>query len=118
MQNPLSDLELWFFTGSQHLYGPTTLKQVADNSKTIVNGLNAESRIGLKVVFKGVGTTPEMFSKTEYVPGQKFALQPGGDWFDPERREAVVGDFVARKMKLKVGGIPRQTIIGKAQCAI
>jgi L-arabinose isomerase len=26
-------LEVWFVTGSQHLYGPETLKQVADEHK-------------------------------------------------------------------------------------
>jgi putative ABC transport system permease protein len=30
-------------------------------------------------------------------------LQPGGALFDPSRREAVAGDFVARKMNLKTG---------------
>src|ERR1700744_2107314 len=53
--------------------------------------------------YRLVGTLPEFFEKTEYSPGKKFALQPGGNWFDPMRREGVVGDFVARKMKLKVG---------------
>lgn len=53
--------------------------------------------------YRLVGTVPEMFEKTEYSPGKKFALQPGGAWFDPTRREAVVGGFVARKMKLQVG---------------
>jgi len=53
--------------------------------------------------YRLVGTTPELFAKSEYAPGKRFELQPGGDWIDPERREAVVGDFVARKMNLKVG---------------
>ncbi len=53
--------------------------------------------------YRLVGTTPDLFTQAEYAPGKHFALQPGGDWIDPERREAVVGDFVARKMKLKVG---------------
>ncbi len=53
--------------------------------------------------YRIVGTTLDLFEKTEYAPGKKFALQPGGNWFDPLRREAVVGNFVARKMKLKVG---------------
>jgi putative ABC transport system permease protein len=53
--------------------------------------------------FRIVGTTLELFDKTEYAPGKKFELQPGGGWFDPARRDAVVGDFVARKMNLKVG---------------
>jgi len=50
-----------------------------------------------------VGTTPELFQKSAFAPGKKFALQPGGNWFDPARRSAVVGSFVAEKMKLKVG---------------
>ncbi len=51
--------EFWFLTGSQHLYGPATLKQVAADSEAIVAGLNAAGRIPLKVVFKPVLTTPE-----------------------------------------------------------
>ena len=52
--------------------------------------------------YRLVGTTPDLFEKAEYAPGRKFALASGA-WFDPTRREAVVGDFVARKMSLKVG---------------
>jgi putative ABC transport system permease protein len=50
-----------------------------------------------------VGTTLDFFSKTEYAPGKKFELEPGGNWFEEVRREAVVGSFVAQKMKLKAG---------------
>jgi putative ABC transport system permease protein len=53
--------------------------------------------------YRLVGTTPDLFTKSEYAPGKRFELRPGGDWIDPERREAVVGDFVARKLGLKVG---------------
>ena len=53
--------------------------------------------------YRLVGTTPELFAQAQYAPGKHFALLPGGNWFDPGRREAVVGDFVARKMKFKVG---------------
>jgi putative ABC transport system permease protein len=53
--------------------------------------------------YRLVGTTLDLFEKNEYAPGRKYALQAGGNWFDPKRREAVVGDFVARKMNLKVG---------------
>ncbi|MDP9174438.1 MAG: L-arabinose isomerase [Planctomycetota bacterium] len=51
--------EIWFITGSQHLYGPTALKQVAENSRAIVKALSASGRIPLKLVFKPVLTTPE-----------------------------------------------------------
>src|SRR5580693_2156681 len=48
-----------------------------------------------------VGTTVDLFEKSEYAPGKKYELA-AGNWFDPNRREAVVGSFVAQKMGLKV----------------
>jgi len=53
----LAASEIWFITGSQHLYGPGPLKQVAANSRKIVAELNAA--LPLKLVFKSVLTTPE-----------------------------------------------------------
>src|ERR1700733_8503428 len=53
--------------------------------------------------YRLVGTTPDYFEKVEYAPGEKFAVQPGGALFDATRKEAVVGDFVARKMNMKLG---------------
>ena len=35
---------VWFLTGSQGLYGPETLEQVATQSQTVVEGLNAAPR--------------------------------------------------------------------------
>ena len=55
----LSSLEVWFVTGSQHLYGPKTLKQVEADSRQIVDGLNAAARLPVKLVFKPVVTTPD-----------------------------------------------------------
>jgi L-arabinose isomerase len=55
----LSPLEFWFVTGSQHLYGPETLKQVADNSAHIARALDQAKRIPLPVIFKPVLKTPE-----------------------------------------------------------
>jgi len=52
--------------------------------------------------FRIVGTTPEMFTQNEYAPGKKYRTSEGR-LFDPELREAVVGSFVAQKLKLKVG---------------
>ena len=51
--------EIWFVTGSQHLYGPKTLEQVASNSRSIVAGLNRAKRIPLDIVFKPVLTTAD-----------------------------------------------------------
>jgi L-arabinose isomerase len=55
----LKQSEVWFVTGSQHLYGPKTLKQVAENSKAIAQGLDESARIPCRVVFKPVVKTPE-----------------------------------------------------------
>ncbi len=51
--------EIWFVTGSQHLYGPETLKQVAENSQKVAAALNDAAAIPLPVVFKPVLTDPE-----------------------------------------------------------
>jgi L-arabinose isomerase len=51
-------LEVWFVTGSQHLYGEETLRQVADDSKAIVQALDGSEKIPVRVVFKPVLTTP------------------------------------------------------------
>lgn len=58
----LKKLELWFVTGTQHLYGKETLKQVADNAKQVADGLNTNSNISVSVVFKPiVKTTDEIY---------------------------------------------------------
>jgi L-arabinose isomerase len=55
----LNAFEIWFVTGSQHLYGPETLKQVAENSAQVVKGLSDSKNIPVKIVFKSVVTTPD-----------------------------------------------------------
>jgi L-arabinose isomerase len=55
----LKKLEVWFVTGSQHLYGEETLKQVAEHSQQIARELDASSAIPVKVIFKPVLKTPE-----------------------------------------------------------
>ena len=55
----LKGLEVWFVTGSQHLYGEVTLQQVADHSKEIAQALHASAFIPVSVVFKPVVKTTE-----------------------------------------------------------
>jgi len=55
----LKEFEIWFITGSQHLYGEETLKKVASHSKEIATSLNNASEIPVTVVFKSVVTTPD-----------------------------------------------------------
>ena len=55
--------EVWFVTGSQHLYGPETLKQVDRDSEKIVKSFNKNSRIPFDVRFKPVVTDPDMITR-------------------------------------------------------
>jgi L-arabinose isomerase len=55
----LGKLEVWLATGSQHLYGPETLEQVARHSKEIARALDGSAHIPVAVIFKPVLTTPE-----------------------------------------------------------
>src|SRR5579883_3168571 len=54
----LSGLEIWFVTGSQHLYGRETLQKVEQDTAAIARGL-ADSKLPVKIVQKPVMTTPE-----------------------------------------------------------
>jgi L-arabinose isomerase len=55
----LKQYEVWFVTGSQHLYGPKTLEQVAKHSREIASTMDSSSHIPVHVIFKPVLTTPE-----------------------------------------------------------
>ena len=57
--NSLKQFTVWFATGSQHLYGEETLRQVAENSQKIAQALDNSPHIPVKVVFKPVLTTPD-----------------------------------------------------------
>jgi L-arabinose isomerase len=55
----LKQFEVWFLTGSQHLYGPEALQQVAQHSEEIVGALNSSGAIPVQIVFKPVLTTSD-----------------------------------------------------------
>ncbi|MDJ1499246.1 L-arabinose isomerase [Xanthocytophaga agilis] len=59
----LKQYEVWFVTGSQHLYGEETLRQVDEHSKIIADSLNSASQIPVRVVFKPVVKTPDEIYK-------------------------------------------------------
>jgi L-arabinose isomerase len=59
----LKQYNVWFVTGSQHLYGEETLKQVAENSAAIVGHLNESGKIAINVVWKPTVTTPDEITK-------------------------------------------------------
>ena len=41
MESPFANRKIWFLTGSQDLYGPEVLAQVEEQSKQVVENLNA-----------------------------------------------------------------------------
>lgn len=53
--------------------------------------------------FRIIGTSEEMLTEVEHERGKKIAFYEGGRPFDPNRREAVIGAFVAQKTGLRVG---------------
>ncbi len=55
----LKQYEVWFVTGSQHLYGPKTLETVAEHSGAIASALGASKHLPVNVVLKPVLTTPD-----------------------------------------------------------
>jgi L-arabinose isomerase len=50
----LKQFEVWFVTGSQHLYGAEALKKVSANAQQIAAALNAASAIPAEIVFKPI----------------------------------------------------------------
>ncbi|WP_417761399.1 L-arabinose isomerase [Shewanella sp.] len=57
--NSIANKEVWFVTGSQTLYGPKVLETVADDSATIVAGLNEAAKLPVKLVCKPTVKSPE-----------------------------------------------------------
>lgn len=55
----LKQYEVWFVTGSQHLYGPKTLETVAEHSRAIASALGSSKHLPVQVKFKPVLTTPD-----------------------------------------------------------
>lgn len=51
--------ELWFVTGSQDLYGPDALRQVKENTRRIVEGMDDDGQLPVKITAKPVVTTTQ-----------------------------------------------------------
>lgn len=55
----LKDYQIWFLTGSQHLYGPEAIEQVGQHSREIAAYLDAAADIPVRIVYQPVLTTAE-----------------------------------------------------------
>ncbi|HWZ16065.1 MAG TPA: L-arabinose isomerase [Mucilaginibacter sp.] len=60
----LKTFEVWFITGSQHLYGEETLKLVAGHAQEIAKGLDTAVEIPVRVVYKPVVKSTEEIYET------------------------------------------------------
>jgi L-arabinose isomerase len=76
LNTSLDGYEVWFLTGSQHLYGPETLAQVAEQSRSIAEQLGASPDVPLRVVWKPVLTDADAI--------RRIALEANAD-------DAVIG---------------------------
>ena len=73
----ISNKEIWFVTGSQHLYGEETLNQVAKNSQEIAKGLDASKNIPVKIIFKPTITWMHTFSPARmWIAGLRILNKP------------------------------------------
>lgn len=59
MNNPFAGKEVWFVTGSQHLYGPGPLRQVQANADVVAQGLAEEGNLPVDLISKPLVTTAE-----------------------------------------------------------
>ncbi len=59
----LTDYEVWFVTGSQHLYGEATLQKVAQHSREMAQKMAQSGKLPVKVIFKALVTTPDAITE-------------------------------------------------------
>ena len=57
-ESPFPDQEIWFFTGSQDLYGEETLQQVAEQSQRVAATLDDAAVVPVRIVWKPVLKEP------------------------------------------------------------
>ncbi|MGO8750837.1 MAG: L-arabinose isomerase [Thermoguttaceae bacterium] len=62
MVKQFAEMEVWFVTGSQDLYGPEVLREVERNATHMVQGLNESGLLPVRLMPKAVVTTPEAIS--------------------------------------------------------
>lgn len=55
----LKQFEIWFVTGSQHLYGEETLRQVDEHSQIIARYFDQAPQVPVRVIFKPVVKSPD-----------------------------------------------------------
>ena len=57
MIKAFDNLEVWFVTGAQLLYGGDAVVQVDGHSQKMVDGMNASGILPVKLVYKGTANS-------------------------------------------------------------
>lgn len=84
----LKELQVWFVTGSQHLYGEEALRQVAEDAKEIARSLNDVPEIPVSIVYKPIMTTSDSIRRLiaeANADGQCIGLVMWMHTFSPSR---------------------------------
>lgn len=92
----LKPYSFWFVTGSQHLYGPETLEQVAEHSRRIAEELSKDPVFSYPVEFKPIVTTPDEI--------YQLLLQANGD---PECAGVITWMHTFSPAKMWIAGLSR-----------
>ncbi|MBX2945088.1 MAG: L-arabinose isomerase [Cyclobacteriaceae bacterium] len=61
--NTLKHYEVWFITGSQHLYGDQVLRNVATHAEEIAKSFDCNSTVPVSIKYKAVVKTPDEILK-------------------------------------------------------
>lgn len=59
----LNALKIWLVTGSQHLYGPEVLAEVADHAQTVARYLNDSEALSVSVEYRPIVTRTEEITR-------------------------------------------------------
>lgn len=94
----MSSPALWFVTGSQHLYGPEALKQVAANSAVVAEALDGSLQIPVQVVAQPIVTDPEA--------ARKLVLKANAD---PSCAGLILWMHTFSPAKMWIGGLTKLT---------
>jgi L-arabinose isomerase len=71
MSSTFDGFTVWFATGSVHLYGEESLREVADHAREIAAGLDASAEIPVRIVWRPTVASPE--------EARLLALEANGD---------------------------------------
>ncbi len=98
----LATPEIWFVCGSQHLYGPGPLEEVARHAREVAETLDASGRLPLKLVYKALLTTPDEI--------RKLCLEAGSN---PDCAGLVLWMHTFSPSRMWIGGL---SVLSKPFC--